>query len=144
MPATQVVGPVYPIPAHCPQCGETPPEAVEVDALLLLVVVAVVFELVLFMTVLVLDALLELELPPTTPPGPSRFEIPVFCKPVGSRGSISASQTVSYMPGLPSLARESGSRLPHDREPEQQAEELPHIGPAAQAVQPMYSGLSAM
>jgi hypothetical protein len=100
----------------------TPPlhdEAVEVAALLLLVVevfkvvVVVAFEVLVEILEDVLVEDLLLEPPPTLPPGPFRFEMPDVCKLVGSSGSISWSQTVSYIPGLPSEAKLSGSRLPH-------------------------------
>jgi len=108
-------------------------------------VVVVTFEVVVELLEVVVEVLLlELELPPTLPPGPLRFEIPFACRLVGNSGSISFNQTVSYIPWLPSEARLSGSRLPHCAEFAQHALLLPHNGPAAQADQPMYSGLSAM
>ena len=112
---TQVVEPVYPIPPHCPHIA-TPPvheDAVEVAALELLVV-DVLEDVVVEVLLLVL---LE---PPLTPPGPFKFEIPVFCNVVGNNGSISFNQTVVYIPGLPSAARLPGSRLPHCPESAQQ------------------------
>ena len=120
-PQTHVVEPVYPIPPHCPHIA-TPPvheDAVEVAALELLVV-DVLEDVVELFDVLVEILLLLLLEPPLTPPGPFRFEIPVFCNVVGNNGSISFNQTVVYNPGLPSAARLPGSRLPHCPESAQQ------------------------
>lgn len=69
-------------------------EAVDVVAVLLLVVevfnvvVVVACEVVELLDDVVVEVLL-LELLPTLPPGPLRFDMPDICKVVGSRGSIS-------------------------------------------------------
>jgi hypothetical protein len=73
--------------------------ALLVDVVVLLVDVAVllvdvVFEVVVISLVELVEdftedvdvLLLLLLLPPTTPPGPFKFEIPVFCNVVGSNG----------------------------------------------------------
>jgi hypothetical protein len=116
--------------------------------LVLLVLVLVLLVLVLVLLVLVLVELVEtllLLLLPTLPePGPLTLDMPLVCSVVGNNGSISCSQTVVYIPGLPSEARLPGSRLPQFSELAQHALALPQSGPAAQAVQPMYTSLSAM
>ena len=100
------------------------------------------------MAVLELDGAVFVELLTTlletlTEPG-FKLEIPLFTKLVGRRGWINFNQTVVYIPGVPSAARLPGSRLPHCAESVQQAEFVPQNGPAAQAVQPIYTSFAAM
>jgi hypothetical protein len=78
--------------------------------LVLVVLVLVLLELVL---VVLVETLLLLLLLLTLPePGPLTLDMPLVCSVVGNNGSISCSQTVVYIPGLPSEARLPGSRLP--------------------------------
>lgn len=85
VPATQVPDPVHPMPAHCDHFASVPPEAADVVAAALEVVVFDVVEVVLLFVVLfdvesvvpvellvvvVFEVLAE-ELLTTTPPGPA-------------------------------------------------------------------------
>jgi hypothetical protein len=86
--------------------------------LLVLVLGLIVLVLVLLVLVLVVlvEALLLLLLLTLPEPGPLIFDMPLVCSVVGNNGSISCSQTVVYIPGLPSEARLPGSRLPQSSE----------------------------
>lgn len=72
------------------------------------------------------------------------LEMPCFCRVVGNSGWMSCCHTPAYIPGLPSEAVLPGSRLPHCFPSAQQGLYDPHRGPAAHAVQPIYSSFAAM
>jgi hypothetical protein len=72
------------------------------------------------------------------------LEMPLFWSVVGSRGWISPCHTLAYIPGVPSAALLPGSRLPQFLESEQHGLLVPQKGPAAHAVQPMYSSFAAI
>lgn len=121
------------------------------EALVDEVVLLEVVEVVDLLRVLDVDDLVEVEVEDLVEEeltglglGPLMLEIPLFCKVVGNKGWISFSQTVVYIPGLPSAAKLPGSREPHCFESVQHALLVPQKGPAAQAVQPMYTSFWAM
>tara|TARA_R110002060_G_scaffold21145_3_gene28715 strand:+ start:2162 stop:2383 length:222 start_codon:yes stop_codon:yes gene_type:complete len=57
-------------------------------------VLVILLDLILDVETTVEVLIVELEIGPTTPPGPLTLEIPVFCKEVGNKGWISFCHTV--------------------------------------------------